>query len=287
MKWVKSIVSTVTALITGNVKQDSEPNPIDVCMLSDVGCCRSQNEDAVLFVRPVSKTVEQQKGILTVLADGMGGHQSGQIASRMAVDLISDTYYKTGSSPMKALENAFADANTRIFQKAGQNDAFKGMGTTITALVLIGDRAFICHVGDSRLYRIRNNEMEQLTEDHTVVYELVKQGIIRLEDAQKHPDKNLVTRAMGTRPQMELFTKGPIRVLPGDHFILCSDGLYELVKDEELKQTVLAHSPHEACKRLILSARANGGYDNISIGVITVISDKEDRHKTMTITRCG
>lgn len=257
---------------------------IDVCMLSDIGCHRTQNEDNVLYIKPGKKKAGLQKGFLAIVADGMGGHNSGQIASRMAVELISNYYYQYKSNPLTSLKRAFVDANKEIFLFAQQNAELKGMGTTCTALILIHNQAFISHIGDSRLYRIRNNQIEQMTEDHTFVHELVKQGILSLKEAEDHPDKNIVTRAMGTRAEVDFYFKGPVQIRPKDQFVLCSDGLYDLIKDDELKQTVLSYAPHEACKQLVRFSRKRGGYDNISVGVIAIL-DRHDEHKTMATTR--
>lgn len=287
MKWVKSIVNTVIASIKSTHRADMRPyDAIDVCMLSDIGCRRAQNEDHVLYIKPGEGAAESEKGFLAIVADGMGGHKSGRIASRMAVEFIGKYYYQSNNNPLTSLKHAFVDANKEIFLTAQQNDDFKGMGTTCTALIIVRDKAFISHVGDSRLYLIRNNQIEQMTEDHTFVNELVKQGVISLKEAEKHPDKNLVTRAMGTRGEVEFFLKGPFQILPDDRFMLCSDGLYDLINDGELKEAVLSYAPHEACEYLIDLSKKRGGYDNISVGVIAISPpDRHNDHKTMTTTR--
>ena len=286
MKWARSIVNTATASIKKLIKPDTFLDGfIEVCMLSDVGCHRAQNEDQVLYIKPMGKTVESKKGFLAIVADGMGGHQAGQVASRMAVELISKYYYQTKKNLPRSLESAFFHANKEIFLSAQQNSELKGMGTTCTALTLIKNNAFVSHIGDSRLYLIRENRIERITQDHTLVQELLNQGVISSKEAEDHPNKNIVTRAMGTSLEVTFFNKGPIQVLPNDRFILCSDGLHDLVKDDELKQTVLSCTPHEACKRLIQSSKARGGYDNISVGVIAIAQDRREKYKTMATTR--
>ena len=203
----------------------------------------------------------------------------------MAVELISRYYYESRKNPAKSLESAFAHANKTIFLSAQQNPELKGMGTTCTALSLIKNRAYISHIGDSRLYIVRDSRIERITRDHTLVQDLLDRGVISPKEAEDHPNKNIVTRAMGTYPEANFLIKGPIQVLPDDRFILCSDGLHDLVKEDELKQTVLSCTPHEACKRLIRSSKDRGGYDNISVGVIAIAQDRRDLNKTMSTTR--
>ena len=280
MKWVKSIVNTVTASIKYPHRTDRLcSGNIDVCMLTDIGCHRGSNEDSVLYIKPGKNETESKKGFLAIVADGMGGHQSGQTASRMAVEIISKYYYQSNNPPLTALHNAFATANKKIFLSAQSDKALKGMGTTCTAFVLINNHVFISHIGDSRLYHVRKNNIKQMTEDHTLVQELVNKGIISSKEAKKHPNKNIVSRAMGTRPEADFFLKGPFRTQVNDQFVICSDGLYDLVKDNELKETVLSLNPHQACKQLINFSKKRGGYDNISVGVIAITMDRQNKNK--------
>lgn len=287
MKWVKSIVNIVTASIKSPHRADRLCHGnIDVCMLTDIGCHRNNNEDSVLYIKPGKNEIQSKKGFLAIVADGMGGHQAGQTASRMAVEIISKYYYQSSRPPLIALHNAFVAANKKIFLSAQEDKALKGMGTTCTALVLMNNHAFISHIGDSRLYHVRKNNIQQMTEDHTLVQDLVKQGIISSTEAETHPNKNIVTRAMGTRPEAEFFLKGPFRTLLNDQFVICSDGLYDLVKDNQLKETVLSLNPHQACKQLINFSKKRGGYDNISVGVIAIKMDSQDeKNKKMPDTR--
>lgn len=283
---MKSIVNTVTALLKPSREDQAvEKESFDVCMLSDIGCRRSENEDRVLYVNPGEKKLWQQKGILAIVADGMGGHQAGQVASQMAIDLVSDDYYKLSGKPLDRLKKAFRNANQIIFRAALEDDNLKGMGTTCSALVFVKGQAFVAHIGDSRLYRIRDNSIEQMSEDHTIVYEMVKQGILSEEQARTHPDKNIVTRAMGTKSEVNIFTRCLSGVLSDDRYVLCSDGLHDLVREEEIMETALSGRPHEACEMLISKARERGGHDNISVGVVHISQERPNACKTMVSTR--
>lgn len=240
-----------------------------VGMKSDPGCVRESNEDNGRWMRPDDPDLIRRRGTLVVVADGMGGHSSGEIASRVAVDVLSKVYYEENGEAQDALVKAVHKANREIFELAEKDGKFKGMGTTCTALVLRNGTAISAHVGDSRIYLIRNGQIYLLTEDHSAVREMVRQGIINLEDARHHPDKNVILRAVGSHPEVEVTTwDQPFPVSDGDHFLLCSDGLYDLVEDEEIKKAVLDGDPHSACDALVELARERGGHDNITVGVV-------------------
>jgi protein phosphatase len=253
---------------------------------SDVGCVREQNEDSGRYTLPGDPKVVADKGRLFVVADGMGGHSGGEIASRIAVEIITQTYYKDESEPQTALKNAFREANRQIYKTSQADESLKGMGTTCTALVLKDGSAISAHVGDSRLYLIRNGHIYLMTEDHSAVMEMVKRGWISLSDARHHPDKNVILRAMGSHPEVEVSTwQEPFPLRENDRFLLCSDGLYDLVEDEEIKQLVLASDPQNACENLVALAKERGGHDNITVAIASLKREGDDSHSPVPVTR--
>ena len=265
-----------------------QPGRFDVVvsMSSDVGCVRELNEDSGTYIQPDDPELLRSKGLLIVVADGMGGHSAGEVASRLAVDVVTRAYYEDGSDARSALEKAFHEANREI-HKAAENDASKnGMGTTCTALVLQNGTAISAHVGDSRLYLVREESIYLMTEDHSAVMEMVKAGLITLEQARHHPEKNVILRAMGSHPEVEVTTwQEPFPVKAGDRFLLCSDGLYDLVEDEEIKRIVMLSAPQTACESLIALAKERGGHDNITVGVVSLKPEGEADPRPVPETR--
>ncbi len=235
---------------------------------SDVGCRRKNNEDRIFYVCPSDVNILNQKGLLAIVADGMGGHQAGEIASQMAVDEISKCYYQERLSVDVALKNAFHTANQTIHSASLTRSDLAGMGTTGTGLAIIGNRLWSAHVGDSRLYRVRKGKIELLTEDHTLVREWVVAGLINEEEARRHPRKNIITRSLGTRPTVDVDINGPLEVEANDRYILCSDGLYDLVNDEEIERAATGLSIEQIPEQLIALAKDRGGFDNISVIVV-------------------
>ena len=240
-----------------------------VGMLSDVGCVRELNEDSGTYVQPADPDLLHDKGLLVVVADGMGGHTAGEVASKLAVEVVARAYYEDGRDPRSALERAFHQANKAIYDAAEKDASQSGMGTTCTALVLQNGTAISAHVGDSRLYLVRDGSIYLMTEDHSAVMEMVKAGLITLEQARHHPEKNVILRAMGSHAEVEVTTwEEPFPVRAGDRFLLCSDGLYDLVEDDEIKRIVMLSDPQTACENLITLAKERGGHDNITVGIV-------------------
>lgn len=240
-----------------------------VSMWSDVGCHRTVNEDCGRYVKPGDTALVARKGVLAFVADGMGGHAAGDLASRIVAEEVGRAYYAHDGSPHDALREAFIQANRTIFQRAQDEEEYRGMGTTCTALVLRGNDAFSAHVGDSRLYLIRDGAIERRSEDHSLVYEMVKQGLITEEEARDHEDRNVITRALGLHPDIDVATwDAPLAVRPDDRFLLCSDGLYDLVADDEILEIVTTDLPYIAGERLVALAKERGGHDNITVGVL-------------------
>jgi protein phosphatase len=239
---------------------------------TDKGCVREINEDSGKFVLPSDAEQLSKRGALLIVADGMGGHSAGEVASGMAVELIPGLYYGSEGDPHDALREAVAEANRRIHAASLEDESKRGMGTTCTALALLDGQAFAAHVGDSRLYMLRDGKVYQLTEDHSAVMEMVKMGLITKDEARNHEDKNVILRALGTVPEVEVSTLAPFTVRVGDQYLLCSDGLYDLVADEEIEHELSrAEDIHAAGEKLIALAKARGGHDNITVGIVAVV----------------
>ena len=177
--------------------------------------------------------------------------------------------------------DAVREANSAIHSAAKQNGGLKGMGTTCTALALQNHSAVHAQVGDSRLYLIRDGGAYQLSEDHSMVMQMVKDGVISLEEARSHPDRNVIVRALGRQGKVDIESwEKPFPVKPGDRFVLCSDGLYDVVEDEEIAETVASASSTKACDQLVTMANDRGGPDNISVCVLVVSESEANRAKT-------
>ncbi|MFW2373727.1 MAG: Stp1/IreP family PP2C-type Ser/Thr phosphatase, partial [Gammaproteobacteria bacterium] len=216
---------------------------------------------------------------IAVLADGMGGHKGGEVASALAVDAILSSLKNslkqlepggfdenTGYSlESMAIENAIKEANQVIYDASRNNTNYEGMGTTVVVLLFYDNRITIAHVGDSRLYRMRENNLEQLTRDHTLIQELVDRGFYSEDDAQQSMNKNLVTRAVGVNPEVEVDLLEDVG-LPQDIYLLCSDGLTDMLDDHFIEDIILDYKTNleHIAKELIKQANANGGRDNIS-----------------------
>jgi protein phosphatase len=249
--------------------QEHSDYELVVALASDVGCVREINEDSGRYTRPGALDSLSGKGFLALVADGMGGHSAGEVASELAVEIISRYYYDSDLGCREALEEAFQAANYAINEQAGSNESLAGMGTTCTALVLQNGTALAAHVGDSRLYLIRNDQIYLMTEDHSAIMEMVKNGLLSLEEARHHPEKNVILRALGSHPQVEVtIWDSPLPVKAGDRFVLCSDGLYDLVADDEIRLIATASAPHVACENLIALAKQRGGHDNITVAIV-------------------
>ena len=243
-------------------------NEVEVSLLSDIGCCRETNEDAGQIIRPTDPKVLAEKGALLVVADGMGGSEGGEIASQLAIQTIGCSYYADGSQVSAALINAFTKANDAIHRLSLERPELKGMGTTCTALVLGEDLAWVAYVGDTRLYLVRDGGIYRMVEDHSAVMELVKQGVVSLQEARRHADRNVILRALGTHEQICVSTwNAPLPIRTGDQFVLCTDGLYDQIEDEEIRNATDAATPAAACSTLIALARQRGGSDNITVAV--------------------
>jgi serine/threonine protein phosphatase PrpC len=245
---------------------------IEVAGLSDVGCQRENNEDSYLYWEPAGDEEFRLKGRLAVVADGMGGHEGGQEASRLAVETVRDVYaHSGGDDPQKALSESFAAAHARILEYAQRHPAFLGMGTTCTALVVRGRQLYFAHIGDSRLYLIRNAHVSRLTRDHSYVGRLVESGLVSAEEAEHHPQRHILIAALGSAAELAVDgAQKDVAVEEGDDLLLCTDGLWSVVNEQELAAALDSNTPAECCTALVSLARQRGGPDNITLQVLRV-----------------
>jgi len=238
---------------------------------TDTGMRRSNNQDSYSTVRAPNPDAWRNRGHIFLVADGMGAHAVGELASKMACDLIPHTYLKSKvDNPQDAISKAFRDVSNLIHGRALANHDFKGMGTTCTALLLLPEGALIAHVGDSRIYRVRAERIDQLSFDHSLVWELVRRNHLTSEQANISVPKNVITRSLGPEAAIEVDIEGPLPVLDQDVFVLCSDGLSGSVTDEEIGVLASNFHPKDACRYLISLANLRGGIDNVTVVVVRV-----------------
>ena len=237
---------------------------MEILAKTDVGQKRSRNEDN--FVQ-LSKSIGEIDAVLGV-ADGMGGHAAGDVASRIAAETFEEVFSSTdvGHGQIKDLLNdTFSMANEKIVKK-GKTNSEGSMGTTCTVAIFIGGECHIGHVGDSRAYLMRDGDLKQLTDDHSWVAQLVKDGHITNEQARVHPNRNVITKALGIDDDVESdFLK--LEIHSGDRLLICSDGLYGLVEDSTICDILREGLVEEMVDRLIREANDNGGHDNITVAI--------------------
>ena len=234
--------------------------------ITDIGRVRKLNQDYVF-------ASEQALGNLPnlfIVADGMGGHNAGDYASKHAVEIMKAEIERSfEKSPVKILRKAIQAANDYIRQKAGEDESLRGMGTTVVAATCLGDRSLeVANVGDSRLYIVNNDKIEQITRDHSLVEEMVRMGGIDRESARIHPDKNIITRAVGVEAAVEADFYN-VELERGDTVLLCSDGLTNMLEDEEIRMIMGSREGvEEKAEELVRAANDNGGRDNIAVIII-------------------
>lgn len=234
------------------------------CCITDVGQRRSTNQD---FVYASEEPVGNLPNLF-VVADGMGGHRAGDFASRYTVEVIlKGVRADRERNPIRIIRKAIETANLKVLEKANSSDELAGMGTTVVAATIIGHYIYVANVGDSRLYLIRDT-IEQITKDHSLVEEMVRIGEINREQARNHPDKNIITRAVGvsSRVRIDFFD---IKLERGDIILMCSDGLSNMIEDDEIERIIKEGSDlPEIALELIGEANQNGGKDNIAVVLI-------------------
>ncbi len=246
-------------------------------MLSDVGLVRSVNEDSVAFVvPPEAQNLESRIGMMLV-ADGMGGHSAGEVASRLAAEVVRRCLFEVPGPVPQILSTAFSAANTAIFEFAQSHPECAGMGTTCTVLAISADKIWLGHVGDSRAYILRGAALKQLSEDQTLVAKMVREGVITAEEARTSEHSNIILQALGTTPEIapDIWSDG-IALQGGDTLIICSDGLHGLVPDEVIADVAGRLAPAEACQELVGRALHAGGHDNVSVGVMRALAVAAD-----------
>jgi len=288
MKIKKTLKLKTIKLFTAALNSRQETHLLfDTATLTDRGMVRDSNEDTSFVLE---KSFPTTSGMLSlgiyIVADGMGGHQGGEVASKMAVDkisaaLLANTNHKIElASPSDYIKQAIEKANAEIYSRACSNPHLSSMGTTVTVGLRLDDRLYLGHVGDSRAYLIRGGGIEQLTEDHSVVAHLLKAGMIAPEEAKTHPDRGKILRCLGTSEKVAIDThvqsgkKDKFILQNGDSLVFCTDGLTGHVTDDEIRDCVQkSDDACSACRDLILLANLRGGEDNISLIVVKMKSD--------------
>ena len=237
---------------------------------TNIGMKRKMNQDYVF----ASQTPVGNLPNLFAVADGMGGHNAGDYASSHAVRILVDEIREdTDYNPVKVIRHAIETANTEIIEQAQKDEKLRGMGTTMVVATIVGQYAYVANVGDSRLYVV-DKQLRQITRDHSLVQEMVRMGEITAEEARNHPDKNVITRALGATKDVavDFFD---VHLEPGDRLLLCSDGLTNMVLDEDIEDIIVSEELLEtAGKRLVEAANENGGKDNI--GIVLVEPDTKE-----------
>ncbi len=235
--------------------------------MTDIGRRRRINQDYVFASdEPVGNLPN-----LYIVADGMGGHRAGDLASSYAVEKVVEAVRRCQDArPALILQKSIRFANYQLYRMAVENEEYHGMGTTLVALSICGDEALAVNIGDSRLYEVTYGGIRQISQDHSLVAELVRKGELSPSEARNHPDKNIITRALGIQEEteMDLF---PFHVERGSRYLLCSDGLSNMVEDAELCRLIQGdHALYEIGGRLILEANKNGGTDNIAVVLVEI-----------------
>ncbi len=235
---------------------------------TDKGLVRENNEDSYMIVEGTGLNP-----YAFIVADGMGGHNCGEVASKLTTEYISEAiinknYFSTSDVNLEsALRKLVEETNTEIYHKSQESAQYNGMGTTLTMAVILNELMTVAHVGDSRLYQIRSGEITQITKDHSYIEELVRNGSLTREEAENHPQKNIITRAIGSSPELIVDILN-LHIMKNDVYILCTDGLTNKVSDNIITQTVQENEPEAACNLLVEEAKRQGGEDNITVIVI-------------------
>ena len=232
---------------------------------SDIGQVREGNEDSYLIIAP-----------LYAVADGMGGHRGGEVASNLALETVQELFEQGTGTLVDQVERA----NRAVFERSQRDRSVSGMGTTLTAALIDGDRAHLAHVGDSRAYLFRGGELSLLTEDHTLVHRMVTEGEITAEEAETHPHRSILTRALGVDAAVQV-DESDVLVADGDRLLLCSDGLTGMVPDEQIREVLGRQAdPQSAVDELVKEANRAGGVDNITAVILDFVDDGSGKGST-------
>jgi protein phosphatase len=245
--------------------------------ISDIGIVREENQDSHVVHEPSDSEVRARRGSLVAIADGMGGLDDGSTASRIAIETVLRAYYAHPGEAKEALEDAVKDANRAIFDHARGLEGRRLMGSTLTALAVLPDRAVIAHVGDSRCYRYRGGSLEQVTRDHSLVRELADRGEIDESSARYTFHRNVLTRGLGLREEVTPDIHEILDLGEGDTFLLSSDGLHEQVEPDEMVSCIDSSEEDldSGCRQLVKIARERGGPDNITVALVRIGKDGE------------
>lgn len=248
-------------------EERTAPMELKISAATDLGLRREHNEDTLVTWMPDQSAERERSGALLVVADGMGGSKAGEVASRIAADTLVTTYRNApGDDPLRRVANALETANATVHHESLLKHELHGMGTTCTAVVVRGSDIYVAHVGDSRAYLARDGHLRQLTQDHSLVAQLVAERHITAEQARVDPRRNVVTRSVGIGPTVEVDAfslNGEFHA--GDTLLVSTDGLHGVVGDAELLRAVSQPSLDQACDDLIALARERGGPDNITV----------------------
>ncbi len=252
--------------------------------VSDVGMRRTSNQDSLAVALAEDEKQLRCRGHLFVVADGMGAHAAGELASQLATDNIPHAYLKRRDlAPCESIVAAVEDANGRIYAKGQNSVDFHGMGTTCSCLLLLPDGALAAHVGDSRVYRLRGKTFEQLTFDHSLVWEMAAAGHASEDEVPAYVPKNVITRSLGPHPTVKVDLEGPLPVKPGDRYLLCSDGLSGPLQPQLIGMVLASLAPDEAAQTLVDLANLRGGPDNIT----AIVAEVDDPGRVRGKQHCG
>lgn len=244
---------------------------IRVFGLTDIGLIREENQDHLLILEPQDDGSRQLRGTLLAVADGMGGLGQGELASKIAIETISNTYYEASGEVREALRQAVEEANAAIYRYAQEQAGGQPMGSTLTAVAILGRYACVAHVGDSRAYYLSTTEIRQVTRDHSLVRELADRGEIEPDSFLYRQHRNVLTRGLGLCAEVDVDLFELHEVTGGDVLLLSTDGLHELVEPEELRQGIEAHGELEGlCRHFIDLARSRGAPDNVTVAVARI-----------------
>lgn len=258
---------------------------VRAALRTDVGLVRSENQDFGTYTTEQEEQEGHPGGRLLIVADGMGGHRGGATASRLAAETVKAQYLGSETADIAiALRDSLARANARIFSEAQANPDLRGMGTTTSALAVREADAWFAHVGDSRIYLVRDGGIRQLTDDHSLVASMVREGLLTPKEAETHPRRNVLQRSMGVGEDVEIDVRGPFELREGDTFILCSDGLHGVVKEEEILD--IASQPIEAAAdEYLRRSLERGAPDNVTVIVARVERESVDISETFDDTQ--
>ena len=265
--WAETGLTAALSAAENVIVENPPGMTLEIRAATDLGMKRSQNEDSHGCWVSDDPAERERRGVLVVVADGMGGSRAGEVASRLAVQTVIQVY-RDGQSgnPLDDLYHAVEAANHVVHTESVSHADMNGMGTTCTALVVRGADTYLAHVGDSRAYLVQGGRLRQLTQDHSLVAQLVRDGQLTAEQARTDPRRNVVTRSVGVSAHVEIDAQRFAALLgDGDTLLLCSDGLHGLVADPELSELALESRLEDGCKRAIVMANSRGGHDNITV----------------------